>query len=191
MNPRIAFCGAGGTGKTTTANLLIEQGVDLPLLRSASRQVYEKEGLTEDIVAKMPLEEAWELQFRIFDRKIKEDDNHQTSGFIADRSILDHFAYCLLYCVKVIPNDEYPPLELSVISKMKNSYSHIFYFPYGLFEVDSDGVRSDKKSWQSAIDFLILGFLNKWDISYTLACAEDKITNPQQRVDKIREVVGI
>ena len=48
---RIAFTGAGGTGKTSTVNKLAELDAfaHLPVMKSASRVVYENKKLTEEL----------------------------------------------------------------------------------------------------------------------------------------------
>jgi hypothetical protein len=47
---------------------------------------------------------------------------------------------------------------------MKSTYSHIFYFPWGYFEPEKDGVRQDRKSWQSQIDALLVGYSFRWNL---------------------------
>lgn len=160
---RIGFCGAGGTGKTTTVELMQKLGLQVPVLKSASRTVYEREDLTEEIVGKMSLEEAWALQFRIFQEKVEMDKAPQ---FIADRTLLDHYAYCLLYCNKIMTNEEWEDFEGMVKDHMSRSYSHIFYFPFGLFDPPDDGVRNFRKAWQVTIDAILRGYLSKWNLFY-------------------------
>lgn len=160
---RIAMVGAGGTGKTTTVNEIVRMGVDLPVLKSASRIVYEEEGLTEEIVGKMSLKDAWALQHRIF-RKKKELDRRQR--FLADRSILDHWAYCLLYCNKIMTDEEWRDLEDQVYCHMRDRYSHICYFPFNLFDPPQDGVRNARKAWQATVDAILMGYLKRWNLPY-------------------------
>lgn len=191
---KIAFTGAGGTGKTTTVNDFYHQTSSDTLkelgspikLKSASRSVYVAEQLTEDLVLEMTPAEKWELQTRIFNKKIKLDDS--TRSFVADRTLLDHWAYCLMYCATTITEDEYHRTESLVRKHMLATYSHIFYFPWGFWKAPPDGVRQDNPAWQSAIDALILGYLVKWNIP-AVAVPQDK--GELARVDfVIDQIIG-
>jgi hypothetical protein len=158
---KIGFTGAGGTGKTTSA-IEVAKALSLPLLQSASRMVYEKNGLTEDKVRLMSSEEKWELQSDIFDEKIKADD--QGYSFVADRTLLDHYAYCLMYCGDSMRNSDFYEYENKVRKHMKSTYHKIFYFPVGYFKPEEDGVRSNVVAWQSAIDAVIVGYILRWNV---------------------------
>jgi hypothetical protein len=155
---RIGFTGAGGTGKTTTAKYISEK-LNLPTFPSASRQVYEAEGLTEDKVLAMSGEERLELQTRIFAKKLELDQAHE---FVTDRTILDHFAYCLAYCAPYMTNELFNKYEAMTRTHLLGAYTHIFYFPWGVWQAEGDGVRQDLQSWQSQIDALIVGYLARW-----------------------------
>lgn len=154
--------GAGGTGKTTTADS-IAVAFELTQLRSASRQVYEEDELTEDLVMDMNEDAKWELQARIFDKKVDMDDN--TASFVADRTLLDHWAYCLMYCGANMTNEEFQKYETLVRKHMLSTYSIMFYFSWGHWDVkDKDGIRSDNAAWQSAIDAIIVGYCIRWNL---------------------------
>jgi predicted ATPase len=157
---RIAFTGAGGVGKTTTAEFLARE-LDLPLLKSAARIIYESEDLTENSVLALPDNGKLSLQTRIFDEKFRQDQNF---SYVADRTILDHHVYCLAYCGGFMPNSTYLEFEEKVRASMLSTYSHIFYFPWGYWEGESDGVRQNLMSWQSQIDALIAGYCIRWDL---------------------------
>jgi len=161
---RIAFTGAGGTGKTSTVNKLAELDAfaHLPVMKSASRVVYENKKLTEELVAKSTPDQKWALQGEIFNAKVLQDDFNMQ--FIADRTLLDHWAYCLMYCAADLPDDIFVKYEALVRKHMIAAYSHVFYFPWGYFFAESDGVRQDAKAWQYAIDNIIMARLNSWGI---------------------------
>lgn len=161
---RVGCMGAGGVGKTTTAAYLAEVFELKPLI-SASREVYDDEVLTEDIVLEMSEESKWELQSRIFDKKIDLDDN--TPSYIADRTLLDHWAYCLMYCGAHMTNEEFQKYETMVRKHMLSTYSVIFYFSWGHWDIpekEQDGVRSNKYAWQSAIDAILVGYCFRWNL---------------------------
>jgi predicted ATPase len=162
----IGFTGAGGTGKTTTAVAVADQ-LGVVRMGSAARAIYEKRSLTEATVLEMRPVEQWQLQKDIFYKKVEQDD--LAENYVADRTILDHWAYCLLYCASHVEARDFRLMEKLVQKHMRFTYSHIFYFPTGYFEPESDGVRNDSKAWQGAIDGLIIGYLHKWKIPFTTA----------------------
>jgi len=162
---KIGFMGAGGTGKTTTAKVVSET-LNVPTIKSASRAVYEQDNLSEEKCMALDNVGKYELQFRIFGMKTELDK--QTFAFVADRTLLDHWAYCLMYCGSFIPNDEYTQFEENVRVHMRSTYTHLFYFPFGYwFPEKGDGVRQDHYSWQSAIDAIILGYIHRWRLPVT------------------------
>lgn len=168
---RVAFCGAGGTGKTTTANFISEQ-LGLPQLKSASRKIYEEKNLSEEqLREEYSNYDKLDLQKNIFAAKVEADRQY---SYVADRTLLDHYAYCLAYCGGFMDDEQFTLFDETVQSAMLSSYSHIFYFPYGFWIAEnSDGVRQDRCAWQSQIDALIVGHIHRWNIPV--------ITVPQMR----------
>lgn len=156
---KIGCTGAGGTGKTTSVSAISKE-LGINQQKSASRIVYERLDLTEEKCYALSNEKKYDLQFDIFETKIRNDQS--TFSFIADRTLLDHWAYCLMYCGAYIPNEEYAEYEEKVRVHMKSQYTHIFYFPFGYWFAEGDGVRQDHHSWQSAIDAIIVGYINRW-----------------------------
>jgi hypothetical protein len=157
---RVGFCGAGGTGKTTTAQFIAKE-LELPILESTSRTIYKAEKLTESIVANMGDESKLELQRKIFKAKVKNDTKY---SYVADRTLLDHWCYCLAYCGEFMPDELFEKMEEQVRIHMKAVYSHIFYFPWGYWQPESDGVRSELMAWQSQIDAIMVGYIVRWNI---------------------------
>ncbi len=160
---RVGFCGAGGTGKTTTANAIVK-ATGLPFCKSASRVLYERLNMTEEKCLKLPDKDKLDLQFDIFATKINLEKNEY--NFVSDRTLLDHWAYCLMYCGTFMPNDMFLAYEEIVRVHMLSGYSNIFYFPFGYWFEKGDGVRQDHYGWQSAIDAIIVGYLQRWDITF-------------------------
>jgi hypothetical protein len=166
---RIAFTGAGGTGKTTSADYIAtEFGLEQP--KSASRQVYEANGYTEAFVLSMSPEEKLDVQTKIFAQKVKND---QAFSYVTDRTLLDHYAYCLAYCGGYMDNQIFSAYEEQTRQAMLSTYSHIFYFPWGYWEVADDGVRSSVDAWQSQIDALIVGYISRWQLPVTVVPQTD------------------
>lgn len=159
---KIAFMGAGATGKSTDAEVLAEK-LGIPLMKSASRQVYEQLKISEDDCLKMSNEERWEIQEKIF--TIKELNDDQSFEFVADRTLLDHWAYCLMYCGAFMLNNEFLKFETNVRKHMRGTYTHLFYFPWGYWTPEKeDGIRQAAHGWQSAIDAIIAGYCMRWNL---------------------------
>ena len=159
---RVGFTGAGGTGKTTSA-LFIANEFGIPVSKSASRIIYEaKEISEEDVRTTYSNEQKWELQKEILNIKIENDRGYT---YVADRTVLDHYAYGLSYCSGFLNNDQFTWFDEIIHNLMLSTYSHIFYFPWGFWTPDkSDGIRQDRMSWQSQIDAIIVGYLHRWGI---------------------------
>ncbi len=102
---RIAFCGAGGTGKTTALNVLssLPQFRDHAVLKSASRTIFEQRGMSEHTEKHMTVEERWGFQGAIFNLKLYRDSEWR--NFLADRTVLDHYAYCLVQAAGAMTRD--------------------------------------------------------------------------------------
>jgi hypothetical protein len=163
---RVAFCGAGGTGKTTTAQF-IHKDLGLDLQKSAARSIYEAKGLSEfKVLNSLMDEEKLDLQMEIFHAKI---ENDRQFSYVADRTVLDHYAYTLAYCGGFMTDNEFNTFDDMVQTRMRSTYSHVFFFPWGFwFPEISDDVRQDLHSWQSQIDGLILGHLVRWNIPFNV-----------------------
>ncbi len=161
---RIAFMGAGGTGKTTTAEFLAEK-TEIPLIKSAARTIYEERDLSEMKVSRFCSDAKLDLQTSIFKKKI---ENDKEFSFIADRTILDHYCYWLAYCGSNISRDNFLDFEDQTRIRMLSSYTHLFYFPWGFWEARSDGVRATNLAWQSQIDALITGYIMRWELPVTV-----------------------
>ncbi len=157
---RIAFMGAGGTGKTTSARE-IAGALNLDRPESASREIYRENSLTEIAVLALSPEHKLDLQTHIFDRKVQND---QAYSYVTDRTILDHYAYCLAYCGGFMSDDLFEKYEEQTRSLMLSTYSHIFYFPWGYWEADGDEVRSSVRAWQSQIDSILVGYAMRWNL---------------------------
>ena len=181
---RIGFTGAGGTGKTTTAEA-VSEALNLDCPRSASRMVYEQHDLTEGKVRAMTEEDKLALQTEIFDQKAINDE---AFSYVVDRTILDHYAYCLAYCGSAMPNAVFREYEERTRVLMKATYSHIFYLPWGYWEAPSDGVRSSVDAWQSQIDAIISGYIDRWNLPVYRVPQE---YGEDHRNDYILEIISI
>ncbi len=169
---KIAFCGAGGTGKTTLAELIQTQYLpDHPLLESASRSVFKAKGLTEEAEKAMTPAELWALQLEIFYTKIARDT---CSAFIADRTILDHWAYCLVQAHHGMTRKDARRWEEFTLKWMSEAYDHVVYCPIEKFwnGEDPSGIRSAHYPYQILVDAVIRSYLERWGVSRYLVAPE-------------------
>ena len=179
---KVGFTGAGGTGKTTTAVALAKE-LGVQMMKSASRTAYEQLKITEADCLKMDDKAKWELQGKIFGLKQTMDDN--SFEFIADRTLLDHWAYCLMYCAPFISEPEFHQFENNVRKHMKSTYTHLFYFPWGYWTPETeDGVRQVAPGWQSAIDAIIVGYCVRWNLP---AIQVPQLNGPEFRQDFVKK----
>lgn len=174
---KVAMMGAGGTGKTTDVSALA-MALKIPMIKSVSRVAYERRNLSEKDFLKITDKEKWEFQSEIFNAKQELDDN--TYEFISDRTMLDHWAYCLMYCSPFIPTEDFYKYENTVRKHMKSTYTYMFYYPWGYWTPENeDGVRQVAPGWQSAIDAIIVGYCNRWKLPV--------ITVPQMQGPELRQ----
>lgn len=154
---KIGFTGAGSTGKTTTLEL-IKDKLDIPVLPSTTRQVFEKWGINEDAQETMSSEEKWKLQKDIFENRFNTEFQAGNS-FISDRTLLDNYAYCKLRCYLAITEEEEKELKKRVLDNLK-TYDAIFYFPM-TFKPVPDELRQANYTFLTVIDSIIFSFLSR------------------------------
>jgi predicted ATPase len=166
----IGFCGAGGTGKTTTAvNLAARRGI--PMLASASRRVFQRFGVErEDDQDYMTGEQRWALQHSIqeahwrqqFQVAIKYNGN---VPIVCDRTQWDQFAYAMLQCADTMTEERYNWLRGLAIAST-SFYTHIFYFPLVTFGQDSlaDGMRTQNWGMRNKFDMLLRSLLKEFNV---------------------------
>jgi hypothetical protein len=178
------MCGAGGTGKTTTRNFLAE-ALDLPTMESASRLVYTEKGINEEDCNNYSEQEKLDLQTDIFNLKAKQDNQF---SYVADRTLLDHYCYCLTYCGNFMDDETFNRFEDMTRSHMRSTYNYVFYFPWGYFEAEGDGVRRDLQSWQSMIDAIMVGYIMRWDLPVVEVPQTEGIDARNQWI--LRHIIG-
>jgi hypothetical protein len=154
---RIGFTGVGGTGKSTTMEL-IRETLDLPVLGSTSRSVFEKWNISESDQEKMTPQEKWKLQREIFDTRLDAEKSY-VKGFLSDRTIVDNYVYCLVRCYEAINSEELSEVE-KMVRKNTSQYDVIFFFSMDAFIPEDDGMRQNHIPYRRLVENAMRGALN-------------------------------
>jgi nicotinamide riboside kinase len=136
-NYRIAFSGAGGTGKTTLAKSLNKQ-LALPLLPGAVRSICQLLGFDRlDLDAQQrALMQGAALQYH----KQNEYDN-RFGGFITDRTMADFCAYYSALLHKQFSRPDLAEAYEKLAFFQPIQYDLVFYVPPFSSEAQEDGFR--------------------------------------------------
>ncbi len=159
---KIAFTGAGGTGKTTMAKYLAEKW-RVPYVGSVSREVMQSLGVESEAAQEaMTGEQLLTLQLAIYARRKEVLAQHTT--YVTDRCALDNYIYALRRCGSTLTEAQRAIWEQGAVEDL---YAHdlVFYAPIGLFPTAHDGVRVTEISHQFLMDAAMYGFLCRhgWD----------------------------
>lgn len=161
---RIALMGAHGTGKTTLARALVQrlsqEGIRAVQLQEAPREVCARAGDSEFFRRgqNTPLRQGL-----IFLMHLMQEFNAQFEGadiVVADRSLLDHWAYTLQMFENPWVNDGVKDLYESLIVDHCRKYDVIFFLPIE-FAVLDDGTREGDKVFQAEIQNVMLSLIRE------------------------------
>jgi nicotinamide riboside kinase len=157
MNPgRIGAIGAGGTGKTTLMRHIAEQ-LNIPYRPSVNRAVFEKFGFTQLTHTELTQADRLQIQRASFYAKIEQDAEFTDGVF--ERSLLDHYMYCLLYCYEAIPADVINSMEAMVADNL-TGYRYLLFFPiYPWGTEPTDGFRDASLANRKLQEYILLGFI--------------------------------
>lgn len=159
---KIAFTGAGGTGKTTLATYLAEKW-GVPYCGSVSREVMREMGVESEMAQdRMTDSDLLALQYAIFKRR--QEKLASLDSYVTDRCALDNYIYGLRRCGAALTDAIRKEWEEGAV---KDLYTHdlVFYAPIGMFPTAHDGTRVTDISHQHLMDVAMYGFLAKhaWD----------------------------
>lgn len=156
---RIAFTGAGGTGKSTIA-LELCQSLGLEYMKSPSRACFSKHGvLTEDAQNQMTKEQRYALQMDIFeaiDKQVFSD----SQNVVFDRTHLDNFFYACWQCRELVTNDQFQQMWNRTWQGLK-TFDAIFFCPLFPWQDTSDGMRTSHLPARMMMDHFIAAYLAK------------------------------
>lgn len=160
QNPRIAFTGASGTGKTTLARY-VEKTWGLPYEEygglSTARHVALQMVGEPNPYKTLEAGRYHEFQWRVQETKREWEEAHKDIGFITDRTHVDSLAYGCMHDPDGIGSDE-PYFDATVA--YTNDYDIIFYLDprYGLYLNDS--IRKQARAYHLNYDIFIRGFIS-------------------------------
>lgn len=180
----IGFCGAGGTGKTTTATLLAKR-IHHGFLPSASRDVFKNMGFQRETDQdKLSSLERWILQRNIQIAHITQMSDSFDRPMITDRTQLDQHAYALQYCSSALSAEDLKWLA-NLVDRALQFYKIIFYFPLHTFLSHDDGMRTSRLAERLTFDFILRGLLQYFEVPTTYV----PIMSPEDRCKHIESHV--
>jgi len=182
---KVGFVGAGGTGKTSVANLMAkDEEIKETFRPSIVREVYKRLDVPDESTQlNMSAEHQWYLQREILAEKCAQDAACSTGIF--DRTPIDHMAYCLYRCGSHISDDDYENVE-NLVRLYTQRYNLIFFFPmYDWEKANEDGFRQSNKAYRVACSTLMLGLLHQFNIQYWLL----PNTTPEDRAEYIKKAM--
>jgi len=181
--PYIVFTGSHSCGKTSSITSLIphlKRMYDYPIyhITEVSRKLNKELGVSINKEGTNITQKLIESTYK------KEEDLHDKEVRIADRSIIDRFAYMITS--KAAEDFSLIQWYKDNIKSTCDKYSHIFYLPVvDEIKLSLDGVRSSDEEYRKEIDKIIKETIKNYNIKvYTL------VGNIEQRVNQIIEVLN-
>lgn len=172
MNKSVFFCGVGGQGKTTTANL-IAPILDVPIIDGLSRGNPYPMGSEEG--------QNW-LAREVGNKSAASLRGYHRKGVYC-RTPIDVYAYSAAYGKGRLD------YQSDIMKSWLNTKPRIVYFPY-LFKIEDDGFRPTDDTLAMTVDSLILEVLDMYSIrnSSRIQIASNSV--PEQRVKEIIEFLS-
>lgn len=155
---KIAFTGAGGTGKTTLAKYIADKW-GIPYVGSVSREVMKEMGVESEMAQEhMTDSELLALQQGIYKRRNAKLAS--LDSYVTDRCALDNYIYGLRRCGSALTEPIRAEWERGAVEDLY-AQDLVFHTPIGLFKTEDDGVRVTDLSHQHLMDAAMYGFLCK------------------------------
>lgn len=161
---KVAFTGAGGVGKTTLCNAL-SATLGWSYIPGVARTVYAELNVRgEDAQKSLTPKQTLAFQKIIIERKLQQDLNLPAQCLL-DRTVIDHFAYILMWSIDVAERKDIDDLEKQTVDGLA-AYDRIFYVPLPRWRPPHDPARTDDEARKQTLDLTIRGFLNRHNINY-------------------------
>ena len=143
---------------------LVAKKLNLSFHPSVNRAIFSKFSQTQISHETLAAEQRWQIQRASFMAKIQQDAGNLPG--IYERSLLDHYMYCLIYCHQVIAASELREMQ-QVVNNNLAGYDRLYFFPLYLWSSDvqgQDGFRDSKLANRYLQEHILHGFL--FDKSY-------------------------
>jgi nicotinamide riboside kinase len=192
---KVAFTGAGGTGKSTMAMWLAEQ-YGIPYVGSVGREAFKQMGIENEAAQEnMSEQQLLALQWLIF--QLLQEKRSQHKHYVTDRLLFDNYVYGMRRCGNIVTEEQRKDWEDRSVEDLW-SFDLVFYCPTGLFKTEADGMRVAAPGYQSLIDSAIYGLLCKHAFDrmaghvYVLNMVDQRRKDWVKRLcDSVAEVSGI
>lgn len=156
---RVCITGAGGTGTREIARE-VSRLFGLRIIDSPTRRVYADLGIQTEREQVAAGEETLTKALRaIFDEA--EEDFSTAQDAVQVHSLLDHLAYRLLRARGTLNDTELTDLEHRTLNSVASA-DIVVFCPFGVVEVEQDGVRQAENVDRIAVDALIRGYIRRF-----------------------------
>jgi hypothetical protein len=174
---RIGFIGTGGTGKSTLIHTLSDvlDEYKIRVLPSVMRDVLRRQKITIDAdFTKLDTNMVQFIQHQGFQLREKTEEDYRMVSWISDRTLLDHFVYCLMYCG---PLDTRLTQYWETVKQSLQTYDLLVYFPKNsIHKIEN---RHADPLYHECYEALAVHYLILANVDYTTLYVSDL----QQRVN--------
>lgn len=188
---KIGFCGAGGTGKSTTAKML-QAATGYQLHKSPSRAVFELHGCpTEDQQAQLSAEGRYAIQREIFARISTQVQSNPIGIF--ERTPIDNFFYLLFRCHDIATEHDIRTMHQSMVRNML-TFDMLVFFPLYDWKPEDDGMRTQSLAVRMLTDMGIGDLIKRCGITPFImpnTSPDDRLTLLQRLIQRHTGVYNI
>ncbi|MAH85603.1 MAG: hypothetical protein CBB68_15370 [Rhodospirillaceae bacterium TMED8] len=182
MTIKLAVSGSAGTGKSSLA-MALSKSLNLPYLEESFRSRCEDGLVFQDLSRAAQSLLIVELYSEAIDQVTKCSD-----GFVQDRCPIDFLAFWLHYGFW---NEEKSSKDLfKRVQKDLSYYDRIIMLPWGVFDIQEDGVRSTNCWLQLKFQSLVEGLVNRLAPKDLIYWMPNDIDVRQERVDHVHNIIN-